>query len=45
VEFSRAERVRVETETPLEIYADGEFVCQTPVEIAVVARALRVIAP
>lgn len=45
VEFSRAERVRVETETPLEIYADGEFVCQTPVEIAVAARALRVIAP
>lgn len=45
VEFSRAERVRVETETPLEIYADGEFVCRTPVEIAVAARALRVIAP
>lgn len=45
VEFSRAERVRVETESPLEIYADGEFVCQTPVEIAVAAGALRVIAP
>lgn len=43
VEYSRAERVRVETETPLEIYADGEFVCETPAEISVAAGALRVI--
>jgi len=45
VEYSQAGRVRVETKPPLEIYADGEFVCQTPVEIAVAAGALRVIAP
>jgi diacylglycerol kinase (ATP) len=43
VEYSRAERVHVETETPLDIYADGEFVCETPAEISVAAGALRVI--
>jgi diacylglycerol kinase (ATP) len=45
VEYSKAERVRVETKTPVEIYADGEFVCETPVEIGVAAGALRVISP
>jgi len=43
VEYSRAERVHVQTEAPLEIYADGEFVCETPAEISVAADALRVI--
>jgi diacylglycerol kinase (ATP) len=43
VEYSRAERVQVQTETPFEIYADGEFVCETPAEISVAAGALRVI--
>jgi diacylglycerol kinase (ATP) len=43
VEYSKAERVMVQTETPLDIYADGEFVCQTPAEIAVASGALRVI--
>jgi diacylglycerol kinase (ATP) len=43
VEYSRAERVHVQTETPLDIYADGEFVCETPAEISVAAGALRVI--
>jgi diacylglycerol kinase (ATP) len=43
VEDSKAERVIVQTETPLEIYADGEFVCETPVEISVAAGALQVI--
>jgi diacylglycerol kinase (ATP) len=43
VEYSKAERVVVETETPIEIYADGEFVCETPAEISVAAGALRVI--
>jgi diacylglycerol kinase (ATP) len=45
VEYSRAERVHVQTETPIDIYADGEFVCQTPAEISVAAGALRVIYP
>ena len=43
VEYSRAERVRVQTETAIEIYADGEFVCETPAEISVAPGALRVI--
>ena len=43
VEYSRAERVHVQTETPIEIYADGEFVCETPAEISVAAGALRVL--
>jgi len=42
VEYFQAPRVRVETEHPLDVYADGEFVCQTPVEIGVERAALRV---
>ncbi|MFZ0800515.1 MAG: diacylglycerol kinase family protein [Terriglobales bacterium] len=45
VKYSRAERVHVQTETPIDIYADGEFVCQTPADISVAASALRVIYP
>ena len=45
VTYAKAERVRVETKTPLEIYADGEFVCETPVEIGVERGALKVIIP
>jgi diacylglycerol kinase (ATP) len=43
VEYFHAGRVRVETEHPLDVYADGEYVCQTPVEVAVVPRALKVV--
>jgi diacylglycerol kinase (ATP) len=45
VNYFQAPRVRIETESPLDIYADGEFVCQTPVEIGVDPRVLRIIAP
>jgi len=45
VEYSQAERIRVEAEPPVEIFADGEYVCQTPVEIAVQRNALNVISP
>jgi diacylglycerol kinase (ATP) len=45
VEYSRAERVHLQSETPLAVYADGEFVCETPAEISVAAGALRVIHP
>src|ERR1700685_2836319 len=34
---------RVETEHPLDIYADGEYVCRTPVEITVQREALQVL--
>lgn len=45
VEYFQAERLRIETEQPVDIYADGEYVCQTPVEIAIAPRALRVVVP
>ncbi len=45
VEYFQAARVRVETEYPLDVYADGEFACQTPVEIGVQAAALKVVSP
>jgi diacylglycerol kinase (ATP) len=45
VDSFQAARVRVETETPLEIYGDGESICRTPAEISVEARALNVLAP
>jgi len=35
-------RLRLETERPMEVYADGEYVCCTPVEVTVERAALRV---
>jgi diacylglycerol kinase (ATP) len=45
VEYFKASSARLETEVPLDVYADGEFVCQTPVEVSVAPKALRVIVP
>jgi diacylglycerol kinase (ATP) len=45
VEYFQAARARVETETPLEVYADGEYVCRTPVEVTVQSGALKVLTP
>ena len=45
VEYFQSGRARIGTEHPLEVYADGEFVCRTPVEIGIQPAALRVIAP
>jgi diacylglycerol kinase (ATP) len=45
VEYSQRETARIETEYPLDVYADGEYVCQTPVEFSVVRNALKVIVP
>ena len=45
VEYSQAKSVRLETREPFDVYADGEHVCQTPVEISVKQAALRVIVP
>jgi len=45
VEYFKASSLRLETDVPLDVYADGEFVCRTPVEVSVVPKALRVIAP
>jgi diacylglycerol kinase (ATP) len=43
VEYFHAGRVRVETEHPLDVYADGEYVCRTPAEISVARAALKVV--
>ena len=43
VEYLNAARVRVETEYPLEVYADGEFICRTPIDVAVESAALKVV--
>jgi len=43
VAYFQAARVRVETERPLDVYADGEYVCHTPVEVAVHSAALKVV--
>jgi diacylglycerol kinase (ATP) len=43
VEYVKASRVRIITDPACEIFADGEPVCMTPVEIGVQRNALRVI--
>lgn len=45
VEYFPASRLRVETGDPMDVYADGEFVCRTPIEVSVRRGALRVIVP
>jgi diacylglycerol kinase (ATP) len=43
VEYFQSRRLRVETARPVDVYADGEPVCQTPIEVAVAPGALQVI--
>lgn len=45
VEYFQASRLKIESGRPLDLYADGEPVCRTPMEIEVLPRALRVIVP
>jgi len=45
VEYFQTVRARVENEHPMDVYADGEFVCRTPIEVGVERQALKVIAP
>jgi diacylglycerol kinase (ATP) len=45
VKYFQTERLRLETERPLEVYADGEYVCQTPLEVTLERAALQVIVP
>jgi diacylglycerol kinase (ATP) len=44
IEYLQTRRVRVETEHPADVYADGEFVCKTPVEVGIQPAALRIVA-
>lgn len=45
VEYEQSSSIKIETECTLDVYADGEFVCQTPVEFSVARSALKVIVP
>ena len=45
VRYFQAQSLRIETETPAEVYADGEYVCSTPVEVRVEGGALQMIVP
>lgn len=45
VGYSHASQVRVETEHSFDVYADGEYVCRTPVEIAIQPAALKIVIP
>jgi diacylglycerol kinase family enzyme len=43
VEYFKAERLRIATDPVTEVFADGEFICNTPVELGVRRNALRII--
>jgi diacylglycerol kinase (ATP) len=45
VKYFQTERFTLETEEPREVYADGEYVCRTPIEVSVAPGALHVIVP
>jgi diacylglycerol kinase (ATP) len=45
VSYFQSARLRVETEAPLDVYADGEYVCRTPVGVSVQSKVLKVLAP
>lgn len=45
VEYFRTARLRIVSDPMAEVFADGEYVCKTPVEIGVRRNALRVIVP
>ena len=45
VKYFQTVRMRLEIEKPMDVYADGEYVCRTPVEVRVEPAALKVIVP
>jgi len=45
VEYFPLSGAQVEPDRTLSVYADGEYVCETPAEIAAVRSALRVVVP
>jgi len=45
VKYFQAARLRVETESALDLYADGEYACRTPVEITVEPGVFKVLVP
>jgi diacylglycerol kinase (ATP) len=45
VEYSQTDSVHIDSAEPIDVYGDGEFVCQTPVTFGIGRAALKVIAP
>lgn len=45
VEYFQARKLRLESDRPLDVYADGEYICQTPIEVGLADAALRVVTP
>jgi diacylglycerol kinase (ATP) len=45
VEYFQTAQVRAETEEPQDVYADGEFVARTPIEVSIERAALKVVTP
>lgn len=43
VDYFRAARLRIQTERAANVFADGEYVCRTPIEVGVASKALNVI--
>jgi len=43
--YTQAGRVRIETEHPVDVWADGEYISKTPVSIAICPNALKVLTP
>jgi len=43
VGYFQTSYARVETELPIDVYADGEFVCRTPIEVGIQRAALKVL--
>jgi len=45
VKYFQTESLRIETDRPVQVYADGEYICDTPIEVRVERKALPVIVP
>ena len=45
VEYWKATRVRIQTDPVTELFADGEYICPTPVELGIRREALRIVVP
>ncbi|MBZ5492352.1 MAG: diacylglycerol kinase family lipid kinase [Acidobacteriia bacterium] len=45
VEYFQASQIKIETERKLDLYADGDYAGQTPVEIGLIRHGMRVIVP
>ena len=43
VEYSQTDSLRIDTEHPIDVYADGELVCKTPVTFGIARGALKVL--